>query len=275
MSEKSNEQLLKIMIKACLKAGEKILEIYEQPFSITKKSDGSPVTIADQKAEEIILEQLAKTNIPVLAEEGASIGEIPNLNEKYFCVDPLDGTKEFIKKNGEFTINIALIEKERPTIGVIIVPTQKKGFIGSNKGAFSFEITNNKANSFIPIFTTKTKEMNIVASRSHGSEYLENLCQTLKNYKDISVGSSLKFCMLAQGKALLYPRFTPTCEWDTAAGQAILEASGGVVLTLDGLPLKYNKSKNNYFNPFFVACANEQLGKDIAKKMAAICDYNI
>ncbi len=264
------QQIQDIMIKAALEAGTKILEIYKTPFKNIPKADGSPVTIADKKSEEIIISHLAKTNIPILAEESAAAGIIPNLGNRFFCVDPLDGTKEFIKKNGEFTINIALIENARPILGLISVPAKGKAYIGSERGAFKFDINKDRAEELKPISVAGCGEIKLVASRSHGSSLLKKLEQLLPSCKDISVGSALKFCMLAEGKARLYPRFTPVYEWDSAAGQAIVEAAGGVVLTLDGKPLSYNKSDKNYQNPFFVAADCQQLGKQVAKYMSDI-----
>jgi len=271
LNDYNKKQLLDIMIHAALEAGVQILEIYDTSFANIKKADGSPVTIADKKSEEIIIKHLSKTNIPILAEESVEAGHIPKLGDRFFCVDPLDGTKEFIKKNGEFTINIALIEKGKPTLGLISVPAQKKAYIGSKLGAFKFDIIDNKAGTLKPISVAGCGDINLVASRSHGSELLKKLEKILPPCTDISVGSALKFCMLAEGSARLYPRFTNTYEWDSAAGQAILEAAGGVVLTLDGKTFSYNHAKANYLNPFFVAADCEKLGKQVAKYMSDIC----
>ena len=267
----NQQAILDIMIEAALEAGEAILEIYETSFSNTAKNDGSPVTIADQRAEDIILSHLAKTGIPVLAEESAEAGKIPTLGKRFFCVDPLDGTKEFIKKNGEFTINIALIENGKPILGLISVPTQDKIYFASEDGAFKTKIIDNKIGKKEKISVAGCGDIKLVASRSHGSELLKELDIKLPPCEDVSVGSALKFCLLAEGKARLYPRFTNTYEWDSAAGQAILEAAGGVVLTLDGLPLTYDKAKDNYLNPFFVAADCEELGEQVAKYMNEIC----
>ncbi len=270
LSELELSKILDLMSKAALAAGEIILDIYNKPISSTQKQDGSPVTIADKLAEKVILDILAKTNIPILAEESASEGNIPELGSQFFVVDPLDGTKEFIKKNGEFTVNIALVENGVPICGIITAPALKQGYIGSKNGAFSFSIINGKAGSFTPIKSIDTGSINIVASRSHGNSLLDKLQEKIEVCENISVGSSLKFCLLASGKARLYPRFTPTCEWDTAAGQAVLEAAGGVVLTTDTKPLVYGKTDKNFLNPFFLAAGDEALGKDVAEKMAFI-----
>jgi 3'(2'),5'-bisphosphate nucleotidase len=261
---------LDLMIKAALAAGEVILKIYNQPISSTKKQDGSPVTIADEQAEKIILGILAQTNIPILAEESAAKGDIPELGNRFFIVDPLDGTKEFIKKNGEFTVNIALVENGKPICGIVTAPALSQGFIGSKNGAFSFPIIDSKAGSLTPIKSIDNGPIDIVASRSHGNSLLNKLQKKIQIGENLSVGSSLKFCLLASGKARIYPRFTPTCEWDTAAGQAVLEAAGGVVLTTDGKPLAYGKIAKKFYNPFFLAAGDLALGEEAAKKMATI-----
>ncbi len=270
----SDNKILNIIIDAALKAGKKILEIYDEPFSNDAKADGSPVTIADKQSEQIILNFLTKTNIPALAEESMEAGIIPELNERFFCVDPLDGTKEFIKKNGEFTINIALIENKKPILGIVSAPAKNVAYIGGKEGAYKFDIIDNELKNKRKITTLKGADFNLVASRSHGSELLEKLTKKLPKYNNISVGSALKFCLLAEGKASLYPRFTHTYEWDSAAGQAVLEAAGGVVLTLDGEPLSYKKSQNNYLNPYFVAANDKYLAKQTAKYMKEICRQN-
>jgi 3'(2'),5'-bisphosphate nucleotidase len=178
------------------------------------------------------------------------------------CIDPLDGTKEFLKRNGEFTVNIALIENGRPTRGVILAPASGATYLGGPDGAFEV----NCRNDMVPIGTNPNPPMRVVASRSHGHDTLKVFCETLMVTDDVSVGSSLKFCLVARGEAQLYPRFTPTCEWDTAAGHAILEAAGGAVLTLDGAPMTYGRG-GNHLNPFFVAAASPELAAKAAAAM--------
>ena len=246
--------LLDLMLDAARAASAEIMEVYLDEFDAMEKADGSPVTLADQRAEARILEILAPTGIPVLAEESVAAGHVPVLGERFFCVDPLDGTKEFVKRNGEFTVNIALVEHGRPTLGVVLAPATGATFVGGPDGAF--EITHR--NERLPLRAIADGPMKVVASRSHGHAALDGFCDTFGVVEDVSVGSSLKFCLLARGEAQLYPRFTPTCEWDTAAGQAVLEAAGGAVLTLDGLPLRYGKG-GNHLNPFFIAAANADL----------------
>jgi 3'(2'), 5'-bisphosphate nucleotidase len=261
------DTLTDVMVDAAIAASAAICEVYENEIETIEKADGSPVTIADHRAEAIILEHLAPTGIPVLAEESAAAGNIPDLGHKCFVVDPLDGTKEFIKRNGEFTVNIALVEHGRPTLGVVMVPATGKLFIGGNKGAFETDVREGKIGDLTPITVRADKPIHIVASRSHGHPALGPLCEELGVTGDVSVGSSLKFCLVADGRAQLYPRFTPTCEWDTAAGQAVLEAAGGVVLTLDGAPLRYGKSETRFLNKFFVAAADAELGARAAALM--------
>ena len=264
--------VLDLMKTAALAAGEIILEVYESPISVTEKSDGSPVTIADELAEECILEHLRKTGIPVLAEESVAAGSIPTLGEQFFIVDPLDGTKEFIKRNGEFTVNIALIENGRPLCGVVTAPAFGQGYAGGPQGAVTFEITNGVAGAETPISVAGKGPMNFVASRSHGHAALAQVRKSFAVAADLSVGSSLKFCLVAKGDARMYPRFTPTCEWDTAAGQAVLEAAGGVVLAIDGAPLNYGKSDTKFLNPFFVAADEKELGAQVIKRMRELAD---
>ncbi|WDR06327.1 3'(2'),5'-bisphosphate nucleotidase CysQ [Devosia rhodophyticola] len=262
-----SQSMVELMVDASMAAARLINMVYARPIAATQKSDGSPVTEADAAAETVILEMLAATRLPVLAEESASAGRIPALGERYFVVDPLDGTKEFIKRNGEFTVNIALIEHGRPTIGVVLAPVTGATYVGSSAGAFICDTSGGIIENKRPIRVSPAGPIRIVASRSHGHEALAHLCESLKVVEDVSIGSSLKFCLLAQGAAELYPRFTPTCEWDTAAGQAVLEAAGGAVLTLDGHPLHYGKRSSDFLNPFFVAAASTDLAKQAAREM--------
>jgi 3'(2'),5'-bisphosphate nucleotidase len=256
--------MLETMIAATIEAAKVIEAIYRWPIEVTDKPDGSPLTMADAAAEVVIVEKLAATGIPVLAEESAAAGRIPKLGERFFAVDPLDGTKEFIKRNGEFTVNIALIEKTRPVLGVVLAPATGALYAGGPDGAFFAEVTDGVLGARRRISVDEAAPMRVVASRSHGHQALADLCEAMAVSEDVSVGSSLKFCLLAEGKARLYPRFTPTSEWDTAAGQAVLEAAGGAVLTLDGAALGYGKAANGFLNPFFVAAS----GPDLARKAA-------
>jgi 3'(2'), 5'-bisphosphate nucleotidase len=262
----THDELIGQMIEAAIAAAEVINAVYARPVIAVAKPDGSPVTEADGLAEKLILDHLRPTGIPVLAEESASAGFVPELGERFFVVDPLDGTKEFLKRNGEFTVNIALVEGGRPTLGVVLVPVSGETFVGSPKGAFAFTLNNTAQTNRRPLHVDHAAPIKVVASRSHGHAALASLCASMDVAGDVSVGSSLKFCLLAQGNARLYPRFTPTCEWDTAAGQAVLEAAGGVVLDMKGEPLRYGKASANYLNGFFVAASS----LDLAQKAALL-----
>lgn len=251
--------ILDDMLAAAVAASEAILEVYAQPFETRLKSDGSPVTEADAAAEATILEILRPTGIPTLAEESVAAGCIPALGERFFVIDALDGTKEFIKRNGEFTVNIALCEAGRPVLGVVLAPATGAIYWGSPDGAFAGQFAGGALTGRRKIAADPREPLRIVASRSHGHAALQAISQGLGVVEDVSIGSSLKFCLLAEGRAQLYPRLTPTCEWDTAAGQAVLEAAGGVVLRLDGKPLDCGHPELDFLNPFFIAAADRRL----------------
>lgn len=248
------QELLPLMLDAGRAGAAEIMDVYAGDFEHVSKEDGSPVTVADQRAERVILDLLAPTGLPYLAEESVAGGHDPALGELFFCIDPLDGTKEFLKRNGEFTVNIALVERGRPIAGVIIAPATGEVYVGGPDGAFEINARNERA----PLRTNAGHPRRVVASRSHGHEALGGFCDRFQVVDDVSVGSSLKFCLVASGKAQLYPRFTPTSEWDTAAGQAILEAAGGAVFAIDGMPLTYGRG-GDHLNPFFLAAADADL----------------
>tara|TARA_R100000005_G_scaffold52003_1_gene25315 strand:- start:24185 stop:24955 length:771 start_codon:yes stop_codon:yes gene_type:complete len=245
--------LMQGIVKIAREAGDKILTIYNQDFDFKVKSDSSPVTEADEAAEAIILKGLADLtpDIPVLAEESQAAGRVPDLSGGVFwLVDPLDGTKEFINKRGDFTVNIALVEEGRTTMGVIHVPARGTTYFAEGPGRV-WRQDGEGAPVPISVRAAPQDGLTVVASRSHRTpetdEYIEKF--TVKEL--ISAGSSLKLCLVAEGKADLYPRFGRTMEWDIGAGQAILEAAGGTVETLDGAPLRYGKDGHD--NPYFVA----------------------
>jgi 3'(2'), 5'-bisphosphate nucleotidase len=260
-----SDHILELMLSAARAGAVEIMEVYLDHLEINRKLDGSPVTLADQRAEKAILDMLASSGIPYLAEESVAVGDVPERGDRYFAIDPLDGTKEFLKRNGEFTVNIALIEHGRAVSGVIIAPASGNTYIGGPEGAFEIDYRNDR----LPIRTNPNHPMKIVASRSHPHDALESFCAAFQIAGDISVGSSLKFCQLAAGEAQLYPRFTPTCEWDTAAGQAILEAAGGAVVTLDGAPLTYGHG-GDHLNPLFMAAASPELAQRGATEMRKV-----
>ena len=251
--------IIETMLKAAIAASEVILEVYARPFAAEAKTDGSPVTEADQRAEAVILDLLAPLGIPVLGEESVAAGKIPELGHRFFVVDPLDGTKEFVKRNGEFTVNIALTEAGRPVKGVVLAPVTGEVFWTGSEGAMAGRVVAGMVTGVRRIAVDLAPPLRIVASRSHGHAALAALCETMNVAEDVSVGSSLKFCLLADGRAQLYPRFTPTSEWDTAAGQAVLEAAGGVVLDLDGTPLSCGHREREFLNGYFVAAASRDL----------------
>jgi len=239
-------------------AGKATLEIYSREFTIEQKEDRSPVTEADKKSNEIIINALSELypDIPFISEETKQTSYAERKDWKYFwLIDPLDGTKEFIKKNGEFTINIALIEDHTPILGVIYVPV-KEIFYYSQKGKGSFKIESGADAQSIFASEQATKEkLTVVGSRSHGSETLNAFIEEKKSvYNEvelISSGSSLKFCLVAEGKADIYPRTGPTHEWDTAAGHAIVLESGKSAYDYEsGEPLLYNKE--NLLNGWFI-----------------------
>ena len=241
------------LIAVSREAGAAILNIYSRDFDTSHKADRSPVTEADTAAEALIVEALGRLapDVPVIAEEQCAANGIPaNAAERFFLVDPLDGTKEFIAKNGEFTVNIALIERGRPVLGVVYLPATGVCYAGSAEGA-ERRVGNAPAER---ITARPAPEAGLVMaiSRSHADgEVARAEERGLKVASTIIAGSSLKFCRVAEGMADLYPRFGTTMEWDTAAGQAVLEAAGGRVETVDGEPLRYGKA--GFKNPHFIA----------------------
>lgn len=239
-----------------IQAGAVILDIYRSDFEIREKSDASPVTEADEAAERLIipaLRQLAP-GIPVIAEEAAAAGKLDTLVGDYFwLVDPLDGTKEFVARRDEFTVNIALIERGRPIMGVVHAPALGRTYYGADPGSAMAEI-DGKAPHSIRVRSIPRDGATVVSSRSHGNEEkLNELTGKIKIAGHRTAGSSLKFCLVATGEADIYPRYGPTCEWDTAAGHAVLNAAGGSVKLLDGGDFLYGKSDIKYLNPQFIA----------------------
>lgn len=264
---KNYNQLRNDAINAALIAGRRILEIYNsEEFHVQTKQDESPLTKADTQANEIIVNILKSSDIPFITEEIKNKSYDERRNWKTcWIVDPLDGTKEFINRNGEFTVNIALIENQKPVLGIIYVPVERRFYIGDvNEGkSWSFIMENDASINIDSKLIQKNEihpkyrgnSIRIVGSKSHMNQttldFIENLAQEInKPVKIVSMGSSLKFCMVASGDANIYPRFAPTMEWDTAAGQAICEAVGLKVLDQHtGKPMLYNRENllNNYF----------------------------
>ena len=248
-----SQTLINDVIAIARLAGEHILEIYNTDFDIEKKADNSPLTQADMAAHNTIVEGLEKLtpDIPVLSEESADIPFTERATwNKYWLVDPLDGTREFIKRNGEFTVNIALIENHEAILGVIYTPvTGVTHFASRGNGAFKISA----AGETRQIKTRrKTHDKSIVAgSRSHRGDSLEAFLARIGDYDIISMGSSLKSCLVAEGAADIYPRLGPTSEWDTAAAQCIVEEAGGIITQTNRQPLRYN-TKESLLNPHFL-----------------------
>ena len=249
MKEQINE-LMAVAKEAAIDAGRAILAIYEtEEFGVESKGDNSPLTKADKAAHGVIARYLDKTGIPVLSEEGKDVPFEERRKWEYFwLVDPLDGTKEFIKRNGEFTVNIALVHEQKVIAGVVYTPVTQKLYWGMvGEGAYlEYE---GKA---VPLKGSEQKKgpVRVVASRSHMSEETQEFINQYASSEIVSMGSSLKFMVLAEGNADVYPRFGPTMEWDTGAAQAVLEAAGGSVIDNEtNQPLVYNKEvlRNNFF----------------------------
>jgi 3'(2'), 5'-bisphosphate nucleotidase len=246
---------------ACVAAGEAILAVYNSDFEVTIKGDTSPVTAADAAGEAIILEALAKLlpDVPVIAEEEVAAGRIPETDGTFLLVDPLDGTKEFIEKRGDFTVNIALVEDRAPTLGVVYAPVDRRLYMGDvTTGTATTALVDHDGNvgEHMPlsIRTRPAQGLSAVASRSHNSPATEAYLDQFEVADRVSRGSSLKICMVASGEADLYPRLAPTCEWDIAAGDAVLRAAGGTLSAPDGSPMRYGKPK--FFNVGFVAAGD-------------------
>ncbi len=246
------EALARAILDLALAAGEAILTVYATPFESRAKADRSPVTDADERAEEIILAGLAALTptVPVVAEESVAAGRIPDVaGRSFWLVDPLDGTKEFISRNGEFTVNIALIEEGAPSFGVVHCPVLALSYWGLGRGRAFRRRDGQEAE---PIAARAAPEaLRAMVSRSHRDQRTERFLAAYPVGEMIEAGSSLKFCLLAAGEADLYPRLGRTMEWDTAAGHAVLAAAGGSVRTLEGAELRYGKP--GFENPDFVA----------------------
>lgn len=261
-----SDTLLLAAIRAVIDAGREILAVYETDFGVEKKSDDSPLTLADQRAHETIAKALKPLGLPLLSEEGRDIPfEERKQWPRFWLVDPLDGTKEFVRRNGEFTVNIALIEDNRPILGVVYVPVRDDLYFAANElGSFKLE----QARQFtftlealpaaavrLPLADQPQRVYTVVGSRSHATADLENYIDQLRATKGeldfVSAGSSLKFCLVAEGKADIYPRLGPTMEWDTAAGQVVAQCAGARIVHHEtGRELSYNKE--SLLNPWFI-----------------------
>jgi len=241
-------------------AGKAILEVYDTEFEVEQKTDHSPLTVADTRSHRIIADSLRARypDIPVLSEEGKTVPfELRRTWDRFWLVDPLDGTKEFIKRNGEFTVNIALIEKNTPVWGVIFIPVQDRLFLADVRQG-CWEISGAAKRRLTVAQLPGEGPVRIVTSRSHPSPGLEKILSLIPDHQIVNRGSSLKFCAVAGGEADFYPRFGPTWEWDTAAGQAIVTAAGGTMLDFTGKPFIYNK-EDLLNGPFLVASSEQWL----------------
>lgn len=262
--------LVEALLPAVLAAGRTELRHFAAGVEVETKADTTPVTVADHEAEEILTEALHRTapGIPVIAEEAVAAGHVPAVADRFFLVDPLDGTRAFIKGSPEFTINIGLVVEGKPIFGIIYAPARDEFFatlgpheaieakISPQSGVVTLEE--------LPLCRLATREPNrqalvAFASRSHAAQSTEEFLQQLPITEKRKASSSLKFCLIARGDADLYARLGQTSEWDTAAGHAILAAAGGCVTTLDGEPLKYGKRAAGYANPHFIAWGREPL----------------
>jgi 3'(2'), 5'-bisphosphate nucleotidase len=251
-------ELLEPVVSLASLAGEKILEIYNSDFAVTEKDDKSPLTAADMASHHAILAGLRALTpeVPVLSEESASLPFAERAAwSRYWLVDPLDGTREFIKRNGEFTVNIALIEQGIPVLGVVHVPVTGITYLAcKGRGAFKQE----SAGERVAIHARKqgAGKVRVVGSRSHRGDSLNSYLEKLGAHELVGMGSSLKLCLVAEGVADIYPRLGPTSEWDTAAAQAVVEQAGGHVTDTDMQPLRYN-TKDSLLNPFFLVFGDD------------------
>ncbi len=265
------QALLGIAVDAAVEAGKAVLEVYSSDFSVEQKQDSSPLTLADKRSHEIISRRLSEHAaglLPLLSEEGRDIpyGE-RKAWEHFWLVDPLDGTKEFVKRNGEFTVNIALIRNTEPVLGVIYVPVRDMlYYAAAGLGAYRLDSASTRAKDAasllergtrLPAAHAPNRPFTVVASRSHLSketeDYLRELREQHGDMTVISAGSSLKFCLIAEDLADVYPRFAPTMEWDTGAGQAIVEEAGGVIVDADQRTRRMRYNKQDLTNGWFIA----------------------
>ncbi|HWJ74764.1 MAG TPA: 3'(2'),5'-bisphosphate nucleotidase CysQ [Kaistia sp.] len=261
----SDAELLEALVDTALRAGRVVLDVYHSAFAVEQKGDSSPVTEADKLAEVIILADLARLapGIPVVAEEACSAGMIPEVGATFFLVDPVDGTREFISRNGDFTVNIGLIRDGTPVLGIVYAPVRRALYLGRlGAGAERLDVEDGRvtARQAIGVASPCKVPPRIIASRSHRTSETDAFIATHPGASIVSAGSSLKFCLMAAGEADLYPRMGPTMQWDTAAGDAVLRAAGGIVTETDGQPLHYGPNGRAgvmaFANPWFVAYGN-------------------
>ena len=257
-----NKKLLLDICNIAVRAGNEILNFYNKDIEVTHKDDSSPLTKADLASNKLIIDQLNNLDlgIPILSEESLVDWKIRKKWSKYWLIDPLDGTKEFIKNNGEFTVNIALIQNNSPILGVVFVPAKSTLYFALKKyGSFSLNtslVLNSLDEAKKITVTKKSNIVRVIGSRSHSNNtFTDWIDKKFPNAEIVQAGSSLKFCLIAKGDADIYPRFGPTAEWDIAAGHIILNEAGGKILTLDNKEIFYNE-KESVLNPEFIASNN-------------------
>lgn len=252
-------RLLHDVVTLARDAGRAILGIYASSFTVQEKDDSSPLTAADLRSQEVLLAGLRKLlpEVPVLSEESESTGwEERSGWDWLWVIDPLDGTKEFVQRNGEFTVNVALVHDHRPVLGVVHAPVLETDYYAcEGYGAFK---SHGDSSGPIHAADRAASPVRVVGSRSHRGSSLDGFLERVGPHELVAVGSSLKFCLVAEGSADVYPRLGPTCEWDTAAGQCVLEQAGGHVVDLEGRPLTYN-ARTELLNPFFLAFADDRV----------------
>ncbi len=248
------KELLDAVNQIAQAAGEGIMEVYATDFEVIQKEDKSPLTQADMAAHETIVSGLEKItpDWPILSEESATIPYSERANwQRYWLVDPLDGTREFVKRNGEFTVNIALIDDQKPILGVVYVPVTGVLYFAA-VGAGAFKGLPGQSPTPIRVRSCPKDCLTVAGSRSHGGEYLQKFVEGLETeVKLVSFGSSLKMCLVAEGEVDVYPRFGPTSEWDTAAAQCVVEQAGGYLTDMQLQRLRYN-AKESLLNPYFL-----------------------
>jgi 3'(2'), 5'-bisphosphate nucleotidase len=253
-------EVLDIMIAAALEAGAAAHQYFRGDLQLSRKQDNTPVTAADHAAEAIILRRLGKAFVdtPIIAEEEVAAGRVPLIGDTFFLVDPLDGTREFVAGRPEYTVNIALVRDGTPRLGVVYAPATRVLYAGDAERAQAFRTTAAQGSATdasgrhaVRVRRTPHHGLTVVASRSHPNPKLNSYLAAYQVADTVSIGSSLKFCLVANGEADLYPRLGTTMEWDTAAGHAVLLGAGGIVVNADGAPLRYGKA--GFTNPWFIA----------------------
>ncbi len=258
LDAKQQKDLIKPVCDIAFHAGEEIVKIYQEGFEIVEKKDHSPLTTADLASHNTITSRLRAItpNIPILSEESSSVPYSKRASwDCYWLIDPLDGTREFIKRNDEFTVNIALVCKQIATLGVVYVPVTKTFYFGAADCGVFKQLNDQNPQTISTRTSTPNNSPTICGSRSHTGKSLQKLMDKLGEHHLVSMGSSIKMCLVAEGVADIYPRFGPTSEWDTAAAHAILNEAGGEIVDLSMQPLRYN-TKDSLLNPSFIALGN-------------------